>query len=111
MSLITLSHYQVDNGWRWKDQADNYHSPKNMETRHLFYTLRMIWNHTMGTKIEPYKKYRFGRFYTPDYMRKAVIAIGQELMKRDNLQPKWKAELEFMASNFTKEQPKIKEPA
>jgi hypothetical protein len=30
----------------WKDDDDVFHDPERMETRHIFFTLRMIWNHS-----------------------------------------------------------------
>ena len=56
-----------------------------MDTSHLFNTLKMIWNNSVpapyrvGTNI---RLYHFGAFYTDDYMRAAIYALGHELTGR-----------------------------
>jgi hypothetical protein len=30
--------------FEWRDRDGHRHDPRKMETRHLFYTLRMVWN-------------------------------------------------------------------
>ena len=78
--------YKVWKGFQWLDQYGQRHYPKNMETRHLFYTLRMIWNHSAPEelKLKPYIKHTFSTFYTPEYMRNAIKALMAELSKRDD---------------------------
>lgn len=94
--------------WKWKDTHDSYHAPSEMETRHLFYTLRMIWNHTMTESIRlyPYKEYAFSPFYTPEYLQQAIHFIGYELLNRPDIKLKWKADLASMAKHFAKRNPK-----
>lgn len=95
--------------FRWRDRAGYMHPPESMRTTHLFYTLRMIWNHTMpkSMKVEPFKRYQFNPFYSPDYMRDGIIALGRELFKRDDLPPNLRAQLDFMASHFAPMNPLI----
>lgn len=88
--------------WKWKDSKGNFYEPKNMETRHLFFTLRMIWNHSMDIKLEPYKKYVFSSFYTAEYMRDALFNIGTELFTRTDINPTWQNDLDKMTSHFQK---------
>lgn len=92
------------NQFRWRDREGRFHRVEEMETRHLFYVLRMIWNHCAPSdgKLLPYKKYLFTPFYTAVYMRQAVIEIYRELSGRTNLTASWKRELEFIA-NYVKE--------
>ena len=76
--------------FQWRTRTGEFLDPKQMEARHLFYTLRMIWNHSAPEelKIRPYKRYRFSVFYTPEYMKKAVHALMNELSTRiDELMP------------------------
>ena len=89
--------------FRWKDRNDNFHDVTNMETRHLFYTLRMIWNHRMPAeaRFQQFKRYSFGNFYSPQYMLSAVYHIGRELANRDNLTERQEKELAFMAGYFS----------
>lgn len=89
--------------WQWMDRDGNLHDPREMETRHLFYTLRMIWNHAMpeNVRLYPYKRYTFGGFCTDEYMQEAVRHIGQELLLRLDIKPAWDHELQAMARNFS----------
>lgn len=82
MYNISLSAFQ------WRDCHGEFHSPTEMETRHLFFTLKMIWNHSAPEhmKLKPYKKYSFGPGYTAEYMRKAVKALSAELKTRNNIE-------------------------
>jgi hypothetical protein len=83
------------------------HFVDEMETRHLFYTLRMIWNHSMPEEARSpsYKRYTFGAFYTPWYMGDAIRAIIPELQTRADLTSAWRAEIDrweaYLASRKT----------
>ena len=70
--------------FQWRDRTGVFHNPKDMETRHLFFTIRMIWNHSAPEymRIKPYNKYSFGDFYTREYMRDAVKFLAKELGTR-----------------------------
>lgn len=76
------------NAFQWRDSHGRFHSPIEMETRHLFFTLKMIWNHSAPEhmKLKPYKKYSFGPGYTAEYMLKAIKALSAELKTRDNIE-------------------------
>ena len=84
--------------FEWKDRNNNFYCVEDMATRHLFFTLRMIWNHTMPeeAKLKPYNKYKFGEFYTEAYLMDAIINIYYELIKRPDIMPAWRADLEHM---------------
>jgi hypothetical protein len=99
LSLL-ISHDIVPN-WKWKTSPANGNkliSPSQMETRHLFNTLRMIWNHTMPSdaRIHPYKEYDFSSYYTPSYLKIAILKIGVELLNRKDIRPQWAKELDIM---------------
>lgn len=87
---------ELADGFSWRDRSYNYHPPKNMETRHLFHTVRMIWNHTMPLKLEPYNRYKFGPFYTKEYMAKAVRIMVPELATRNDIDERWRDDLNRM---------------
>ena len=74
--------------FQWKDRNDVFHYPCDMETRHIFYTLKMIWNHSVpeNMKLKPYKKYRFSPFYTAKYMKVAVKCLIAELKTRNDIE-------------------------
>jgi len=94
--------------FQWLDREGVYHYPKDMETKHIFFTLRMIWNHSAPEymRIEPYKRYSFGSFYTPTYIKTTVVNLCEELSKRTDLQPYFVKCLNIIKShlnNFLKE--------
>ena len=81
----------------WRDRHGEHHLPAHMETRHLFYTLRMIWNHTMPASARlPGNLYGFGPTYTREYMLGAIVAIVPELATRTNMTPEWRRQLQHM---------------
>lgn len=86
-------------GWRWRSNGGELHAPAEMATRHLFHTLRMIWNNVMPeeARVGFVKLYWFGPQYTPRYLREATLHIGRELLGRPDLQPEWRAQLDRMA--------------
>lgn len=93
----------LDKEFQWKDIYHNFHYPKDMETRHIFFTLRMIWNHTMPQKIGTYVIYTFSEFYTPEYFKKAIVNLAAELLTRTDLQESWKSELRAMVGIVNKQ--------
>ncbi|KVZ62224.1 hypothetical protein [Burkholderia ubonensis] len=76
---------QVDTTFRWRDRHGDKHDPAKMETRHVFNTLKMIWNNTVPAYYHVGRNvrlYSFGPSYTKEYMIKAVYQLGHELTKR-----------------------------
>ena len=71
----------------WRSGDGKRWVPSKMRTTNLFYTLRMIWNHSMpeAARLQPYQRYSFSSAYTPEYMKKAVVHLFNELMTRDDL--------------------------
>lgn len=97
-------------GFQWRDRKGSFHYPSNMETRHLFMTLVMIWNHTMPASHRIFKSgswvhhfYTFGPFYTKEYAASAILAMSSELFTRHNLEDSWIDTLNHMKSLLTKE--------
>lgn len=95
--------------WRWRDREGGLHAPSEMETRHLFFTFRMIWNNFMPAhmRVGTVRLYSFNRFYTRDYIREATIRIGNELLGRSDLTPQWRRELDEMRRWFVTEQDQL----
>lgn len=85
--------------FEWKDKSDNFYKVEEMETRHLFFTVRMLWNHSVPDdfKLYPYKQYSFSAFYSKDYVREAIRCMLHELSTRNNIMPKWENDLDYMA--------------
>jgi hypothetical protein len=93
-----------DTSFKWLTRKKEFISIKDMETSHLFYTVRMIWNNTCikGWEVGKVKRYVFAPCYTPGYLRKSVFNILLELSKRDNLPSYFITELKEMYSKFKK---------
>lgn len=87
---------QVPAKFLWVDQTGQQWPPELMETRHLFYSLRMIWNHRMPeeAKLHPYKQYDLRR--SDKYLRDAILALTKELATRSDLTDEWRADLQHM---------------
>lgn len=77
--------------FKWKDRHDVFKTPQEMDTHHLYFTLRMIWNHSAppDMRMHPYEQYSFGPFYTFEYMSEAVKHIYRELKTRTDMEPAW----------------------
>ena len=88
----------------WRDQRGNRHYIKDMDTHHLFCTFRMIWNNTMPVeaRVGYVRLYRFGPFYTPDYMKGAILAIWPELTSRKDLPADFRRQIEQMRAYYMK---------
>jgi len=82
----------------WRDRNGVFHPINTMETRHLYYTLLMIWNHSAPEhlKYRPFNEYTFNSFYTAEYFLEAVKAIVPELQTR-KLPDAWAARLMSMS--------------
>lgn len=91
-----LKNKAVVNTFKWRDRKGGYHYPADMETHHLFHTIRMIWNHNMPMKLKPYKKYTFSETYTPQYLEKALRAMVPELAKRSDIENAFRSDLLVM---------------
>jgi hypothetical protein len=91
---------ELDSGFKWRDQYGSFHRPCDMVTRHLFHTLRMIWNNFMPAhmRVGRVYLYKFKPFYTRRYMAQAVLAIGRELEGRNDLNPQQEHQLWQMAN-------------
>jgi hypothetical protein len=92
--------------WKWRDRKGNMWLPGDMETRHLFYTVRMIWNHAVDPDMrvgENIILYNFPDVYTVQYVRTAVAILGKELLTRDDMEEWMKREFMHMANHFYKQ--------
>ena len=103
--------------WKWRSAQCNGGGsllPSEMSTRHLFYTLRMIWNHTMPEHMRVgFNARRYSSFpgYAQEYMAEAIRRIGGELSTRTDLAPFQKRELEQMATHLRGLNPKLESRA
>lgn len=84
--------------WRWRDRNGRWLFPSDMETRHVFHTIKMIWNNFMPEHMafRDARHYYFGPTYTMQYLKEALINLWAELETRKNLEPLWIRQIEIM---------------
>lgn len=89
--------------WRMSG-GRGYISVKAMATRHLFNTLRMVWNLTMpaDATISRVNYSGFGSEYTAEYLKQAMAHIYMELLGRDDVTPAMLADLQAMREYLAK---------
>lgn len=77
--------------FQWRTNGGTFISPAEMDTPHLYFTLRMIWNHVAPEELRlyPYRQYKFGPYYTTEYTREAVAHLGAELLTRKDIREEW----------------------
>jgi len=102
-SLQVSQARSVGDVWRWRDREGGFWSPHDMETRHLFYTLRMIWNNFMPAHMQVGRAnlYTFSAHYTRHYLGEAILHLGSELNRRKDMRADWKREYAQMRSWFS----------
>lgn len=103
--LTTPAYTLPGPSFRWIDRERKLWAPADMETRHLFHTVSMIWNHGMpeDAATHDYNRYHFDpEIYTSAYFRTAVMMMLPELAKRDDMLPAWLARLRFMKAYLAK---------
>lgn len=100
--LIKTGTRSVSDPYRWRDRQGNFFLPSEMETRHLFFTLRMIWNNHFPSHMHvgEVTLYRFPRRYTRQYFEATVYYLGRELVTRRDMAPEWEAQWKQMQSWF-----------
>jgi hypothetical protein len=92
--------------FQWRMSAGRgYISVKVMATRHLFNTLRMVWNMTMpaDATLSRVTYDGFGPEYTPAYLKQAITCIYSELLGRDDVTPAMLADLKKMRDYLAKQ--------
>jgi hypothetical protein len=75
----------------WRDRYGVFHAVDQMQTRHLYFTLCVIWNHNIEPRHQLFnhRHYTFDDFYTKEYIAKAAVAIHKELTTRTDLEHQW----------------------
>ena len=92
---------QLDHYFIWRERGGNLVSVFEMETSHLFYTLRMIWNNTCPPilRVGKVKLYEFSDYYTTEYLRDAVKVMYAEIKQRSDIRADWYGELSIIEAN------------
>lgn len=99
---LKLSNTEANN-FLWRDRTGLMHYIDDMSTTHLFYTLRMVWNHSMPKEMHiggNTQKYVFTNFYTSQYMMQACFYIILALNNRTDLLYKLQKEFQQMKDYF-----------
>ena len=93
---------KVTKTFLWRTRNKEMLHPSVMETNHIFFTIRMIWNHSAPEqyRIEPYQRYDFGSFYTNEYIKEAIPILATELCKRGKLSPYFTRCLNYMYAHY-----------
>ena len=97
---LTTTTKAVAKPWKWRDTHATFHSPARMGTQHLFFTLRMIWNHRMpaAARIPGCPVHTFHPHYTDEYFKEAILHLSVELVKRTDMTPTWQKQLDHMVN-------------
>lgn len=84
--------------FKWRTGGGVFIAPADMETRHLYFTVRMIWNHTVPEqfKLRPFNEYIFPPIYTTEFMAEALKHMLCELAVRKDLPEHWAQNLNYM---------------
>jgi hypothetical protein len=84
--------------FQWRDRNGRFYWPKDMETRHVFHTIRMIWNNRMPPHMSfaDARFYHFGPSYSPEYLKTALIALWYDFEQRTNITPAMKRDIDWM---------------
>jgi hypothetical protein len=78
-----------ESNFRWRDMHGKHWKIEDMETRHVFHVVRMIWDHTMPEEFQTdfNRRYLFPDTYTQEYMALAVRLMLPAVIVRNDLEP------------------------
>lgn len=87
MDLQRAQHLSID-GMEWTTADGRTLRMTEMATTHLFFSVRMIWNHSVPEQMrfKPYRRWRFAR--PASYYAVKLRGLLTELALRDDL-PGW----------------------
>lgn len=90
---------QLTKRYKWLMQDGTLVSPKDMATSHLFYTVRMIFNHSVPASKQIPGCKRWTLRLSPDSRREALEHMIRELSTRSDIQPWQWDQLRHMRDN------------
>ncbi len=102
-AIASLSAQSVDAGFHWRTRGGDFVRPANMETRHVFFTWLMIWNHACPEQLRRPEGRHYDEFdphYTPAYMAQAFRVMFNELQARQDLRATWKTVVDEVLSSY-----------
>jgi hypothetical protein len=96
--------YPVDPNFRWVCMDTRVMRPCEMQTSHLFNSIKMIWNNTClpEHRIQPYTEYKGVRQWHKSLARQAIINLFGELMNRSDRTKGMEDAINQMAKHFQK---------
>ena len=91
--------------YMWCDRHGELHSVEEMETRHLFHIVRMIWDHSVPKEHQTdfKKRYTFSEFYSKEYLALSVRLMLPVLLLRKDLEPYMIYWINFIRDKVTAE--------
>lgn len=95
--------------YKWRDRHGVMHRVEDMETRHLFHVVRMVWDHSMPRKWQTKfpNRYKFPEFYSAGYMALTVRLCLPALFHRRDLTPEMEYWLKYMHDKLRDNPPQI----
>lgn len=90
ISALTITQELPQDDFEWRDRMGDMHKPKNMSSKHIFYTWLMIWNHSAPSSFRIPWGYRYTfdqSLYPNDYMERAFHVLYNH-MKKHSYGPK-----------------------
>jgi hypothetical protein len=89
----------------WRTHTGQSRYVSDMASPHIFYALRMIFNHSVPPAFrvlrpgETMNRYPDVPNWTPEYRQAAISAFTRELCSRDDLEPELQAQFDDMKAN------------
>lgn len=85
----------------WNDAFGKSYPVGNMDTHHLFYSVRMLWNHLLPAHVQmkPFKKKAIGNPHS-EYWKQAMAVMWRVLLDRKDITPKFQEGIDIMRRNF-----------
>jgi hypothetical protein len=89
----------------WRTHTGQSRYVSDMASPHIFYALRMIFNHSVPPAFrvlrpgETMNRYPDVPNWTPEYRQTAISAFTRELCSRDDLEPELQAQFDDMKAN------------
>jgi hypothetical protein len=103
---LVVRGFTPDPNFRWvtsRLRGEHELRVTEMKTNHLYYALRMIWNHTVHTEWQlgdTFVKYTFSEGAGWPRLNAAVPELFYELVKRTDLEEEYINGLNYMAACF-----------
>jgi hypothetical protein len=90
--------FAIAREYEWRDKQGEFHKIEDMETRHLFHVVRMVWDHSVPEEWQTSfrTRYHFPEFYTELYMALTIRLMLPALLVRSDLTPEMWYWLSYM---------------